>query len=77
MFSIGNNPDPMVNGPQKALENKLIDQYLHSQGYCLADVKSLPEEEAKQIMIAACRYASNKLAEVESRARFRQKIHMK
>lgn len=72
-----NITDCTMSGPQTALERKYIEQYLLSQGYCLADMRSLPEEEAKRIMIGACKYASYKLAEVESRARFRQRIHMK
>lgn len=61
-------------GPQSALERKLINEYLQSKGYHLDNLHTLPEDEAKELMIEACRYASLKLAEVESRAQFRQDI---
>lgn len=65
----------LSEGPQSALERKLIKEYLLSQGYHPAEVQELPKDVARELMIRACRYASLKLAEVESRARFQQKIH--
>jgi len=62
-------------GPQSALERKYIEEYLALKGYQWRDLLKLPEEEAKNLMIGACRYTSAKLAEVESRASFRRKIH--
>jgi hypothetical protein len=62
------------NGPQSALERSLILEYLRSKGYEYEDVKKLPKESAKALMREACMYASLKLAEVESRAHFRQEI---
>jgi hypothetical protein len=38
------------------------------------DLCNLPEEEAKALMIEACKYASLKLAQVESEAHFRETI---
>jgi hypothetical protein len=61
-------------GPQSSLERHLIEEYLDSKGYHLADLRSLPKQEAKRLMEEACRYASLKLAEVESRAHFRSQI---
>jgi hypothetical protein len=61
-------------GPQSALEKQLIEEYLSSQGYHLADIRDLPEKEARRLMEEACRYASLKLAEIESRAHFRSEI---
>lgn len=65
----------LAEGPQSALERKLIKEYLLSKGYHPADLRKLPKEVARELMIEACRYASLRLAEVESRARFQQKIH--
>jgi hypothetical protein len=65
----------LSEGPQSTLERRLIKQHLLSQGYHPADLEKLPKEVARELMIKACRYASLKLAEVESRARFQQKIH--
>jgi len=62
-------------GPQSALERKLIKQYLHDKGYRLEDLHGLPKEEAKRLMTEACRYASLKLAEIESKAKLRKEIH--
>ena len=64
----------MTKGPQSVLERRFIKEYLHDKGYRLEELKKLPEEEAKQLMSEACKYASLKLAEVESRAQFREEI---
>jgi hypothetical protein len=63
------------NTPQATLEMMYIDEYLQSQGYeSIHDLCHLPEETAKLLMIQACKYASLKLAEIESRAQFRDEI---
>lgn len=64
----------ITKGPQSVLERRFIKEYLHDKGYRLEELKKLPEEEAKQLMSEACKYASLKLAEVESRAQFREEI---
>lgn len=61
-------------GPESALERKLILEYLQSKGYQVTDLATMPKEEADAIMKEACRYASFKLAEVEARSKFRRKI---
>ena len=62
-------------GPMSALERKFIKKYLHDKGYRLEDLQGLPIEEAKRLMTKACRYASLKLAEIESKAKLRKEIH--
>ena len=64
-------------GPQSALEKKLIAEYLVGKGYQIDDLATLPEAQAQALMQEACRYASLKLAEVESKTRFRKEIHYK
>ena len=64
----------LAEGPQSSLERKLIKEFLLKEGYRPSDLKDLPREQAKSLMVAACRYASLKLAEVESRARMREGI---
>jgi len=64
----------LPEGPQSALERRFIKEYLHEKGYQLEDLKKLPSEQSKQLLIKACRYASLKLAEVESRAQFKKDI---
>lgn len=63
-----------LKGPQSTLEKKYIEEYLLGKGYQLKDLKELPREQARQLMKEACTYASNKLAEVESRSRLKQNI---
>lgn len=61
-------------GPQSALERKLINEYLQKKGYQIDDLFTLPKEEAKQLLKEASKYASLKMAEVEARAKFRKNI---
>jgi hypothetical protein len=64
------------DGPQAPLEMMLIDEYLLSQGFSsIKELCHLPGNEAKRLLIAACRFASLQLAEIESRAKFRTEIH--
>ena len=68
--------EPVLENPESALEKMLIDQYLQQQG--VASVKELcklPEDQAKQMMINACRFASLKLSQVESTNRLQSEIH--
>ena len=57
------------------LEKTLIETYLKGKGYTLNELKDLPEEEAKQLMKEASTYASCKLAELEDKAHFMEKLH--
>jgi hypothetical protein len=62
-------------GLKATLEKKYIEEYLHSRGYRRKDLKKLAKEVAKQLMIEASTYASLKLVDIESRARFQKMIH--
>jgi hypothetical protein len=67
---------PAFSGAQAPLETILIDQYLQSKGFSsIKELCHLPEEEAKKLLIDACRFASLKLAEIESKAKFRGELH--
>ena len=66
--------DSIRDGPQSKMEKNLLEQYLQTRGYSFKDLCDLPEEEAKSLMIEACKYASLRLAQVESAARFRETI---
>jgi hypothetical protein len=66
--------DLYKQGPESALERVLLEEYLSSKGYHLADLNQLPEQEVKRLMTEASRYASLKLAQVESTAHFREEI---
>lgn len=63
-----------TRGPQSALEKKYILEYLNSQGYCPQDLADMPREDARRLMTEASFYASLRLAEVEAKAKFLQKI---
>jgi hypothetical protein len=65
---------PLMAGPQSGLENMFIAEYLLEKGYRLPDLRRLPEHVAKGMMKDACLYASLKLTEIESRARFCREI---
>ena len=64
-----------MKGLQEALESRYIEEYLAGKGHSINTVKDLPKEEARRLMAEASRYASLKLAEVESKAHFRRTIH--
>ncbi len=66
--------DCFKEGPQSAMEKMLLEEYLQDKGYGLSDLASLPEEMSKRLMVEACKYASLKLAQVESTAHFRESI---
>ena len=70
---VGLNP-LLAEGPQSALERRLIAAYLLSRGYRMPDLKDLPEQTATSLMKNACLYAALKLTEIESRARLRREI---
>ena len=61
-------------GPQAAMEKALIEAYLKAKGYSLKGLSELPKEQARELMLEACEYASLRLAQVESTAHFRDKI---
>jgi hypothetical protein len=68
-------PRETGEGPQSRLERKYIQEYLRSQGASLETLGELPKDERQRLMSEASQYASLKLAEFESRAKFRHDIH--
>lgn len=69
------NTSSPYSGPQSMLEKRYIDQYLKARGYRLSDLNTLPPETARRLRTEASAYASLKLAELESKARFKHSIH--
>ena len=61
---------------QSILERALTAEYLLGQGYLMSDLKDLPPQLAKSLMREARRFAALRLAEIESKAKFRQKIRL-
>jgi hypothetical protein len=67
---------PAYEGPETHLESMFIEEYLHTKGFLsIKELCNLTESEAKNILVGACRYASLKLAEIESRVRLGDEIH--
>lgn len=67
--------EPIMEEPEAALERMYIEEYLLGRGHTLQSLQTLPEEEARQLMIEASSYASTRLAEVETRAHLVEEIH--
>ncbi|MFZ2097761.1 MAG: hypothetical protein WAV05_14110 [Anaerolineales bacterium] len=59
---------------ESVLERHLIAEYLLSKGYRESDLQILPEKRRKELMKEACIYATVKLANIEAKSKFRQKI---
>ena len=77
MCAATTNPDRLLaESPQSLLERMLISEYLLSKGYLLSDIKELSPHESKSLMMEAFRFAALRLAEIESRSKFRQKIRL-
>lgn len=68
------NPETWSD-PHAPLETNLISEFLRNQGHTRKSIQRLPIEEFTRLMIEATRYASARLAEMESRARFVHTIH--
>jgi hypothetical protein len=57
------------------LEKCLIEEYLKGKGHTKESLGALPEDEAQRLKREASIFASNKLAEIEIRARFTRELH--
>lgn len=64
----------ILDNPESILERRLIAEYLRGKGFDLADLHFLPAQTAESLLKEACRYATLRLAEIEARSKFRQKI---
>ena len=56
--------------PHAPLERALIDEFLAERGHTLRSVDWLPLPERRELLFRAVAYASQRLAEIESRAHF-------
>ena len=61
---------------KSALERMYIEEYLQGRGLTLRDLQGKHPDEVKKLMVQACSYSSHKLAELESKSKFREKIHL-
>lgn len=55
----------LLDEPSVAMQ-KLIEEYLHDQGYSSKKLKELPERVVKQLMREATRYATIKMQEIKT-----------
>lgn len=67
--------DRPLEDPLAKLEKSFIEAYLATKGYSIKDLESLPKQTSRTLMTEACTYASNKLAEVETRSRLVHDLH--
>ena len=56
--------------PHGPLERALIDEFLAERGHTLRSVDWLPLPERRELLFRAVSYATQRLAEIESRAHF-------
>jgi hypothetical protein len=63
------------DGPLGQLERSLIEAFVRGRGYDPDDLAALAEADRHALLKSASVYASSKLSEVESRARFVHEIH--
>lgn len=66
---------PPPEDPQAKLERSYIEAFLKTKGLSLKDLSVLPADTVKELMTEASRYASNKLAEVETRSKLINELH--
>ena len=66
----GSRPDSAFEEPQAALERALIAEFLEKAGHTWQSIAKLPADEQESLLRAAAGFATLKLSEIESRARF-------
>jgi len=72
---IGHSDQPAIDTPLSQLERSLIEAFVRGRGYAPDDLTALAEADRHALLKEASVYASSKLSEVESRARFVHEIH--
>lgn len=68
-------PDAPAHDPHADMEQAFIREFLRDRGLLPEDLKTLPEAEARELMVEASKYASARLCEMEARAHFVEEIH--
>jgi hypothetical protein len=70
-----NDNPSSIEDPHVALERKFIDAFLESAGHTRRSAGELETRDFSTLLRAASEYASLRLAEIESRARYTDEIH--
>ena len=65
----------MLQDRQAELLQMYEEEYLASRGYTYHTVQQLPEAQCRRLLVEASTYASNKVAEVETRAHMINELH--
>lgn len=71
----GIRPDTPVEEPLAGLERDLIRGWVEAAGHRLDDLLARDDDEARRILAEASRHASERLAEVETRAHYVHELH--
>jgi hypothetical protein len=64
-----------MEAPLSGLERSLIDEFLGMRGHDHASLERLTAAERDELLKEASVYASSKLAEIESRAKYVHSMH--
>jgi hypothetical protein len=75
MHEVELNDRGIEGDPLAQLERAFIDEFLRLRGHTLATLGALPIPDAHALLKAASAYASGRLAELESRARYVRALH--
>jgi hypothetical protein len=69
------DPDrPPLEEPLAELERQLISAYITESGHDVHELTMRDDDDARTLLAAASRYASQKLSEVEARAHYLQTL---
>jgi len=66
---------PLLEEPLAELERQLIAAYLAGAGYTLNSLMGRDDAEARQLLINASVYASDRLSEIEARSHYFRELH--
>jgi hypothetical protein len=66
---------PALEQPLAELERQLIREFVAGAGQDPESLFARDDEEARQILADASRYASTKLSEVEARSHYLRQLH--
>jgi len=70
---MSNNLDPdalPLEEPLAELERRLIDEFLRSAGHDPDVLRARHDDESRHLLVEASAYASNKMAEIETRGHY-------
>ncbi|MBI5879404.1 MAG: hypothetical protein HZB53_17285 [Chloroflexi bacterium] len=65
----------MLEDRQAELLRMFEEEYLQARGYTYHTVQQLPAAQAHKLLVDASTYASNKVAEVQTRAHMLDELH--